>query len=199
MTWVDWVLLLYMVTFVGVALVGRPLLQWWRTRINPVRMPEKGGIAGLVGFAFKTVVVALLVATLVYLFMPGKDEVLGTLASLAVPAVKSVGALLLILSATIVLMAQAQMGDSFRIGIDTEHRTALVERGLYKRSRNPIFLGMRIGLLGLFMVMPNAVSLACLLVGDLSIQVQVYLEEEFLANQHGEGYRQFMMAVPRWL
>jgi protein-S-isoprenylcysteine O-methyltransferase Ste14 len=34
-----------------------------------------------------------------------------------------------------------QMGDSWRIGIDQEQKTSLVRHGVFKLSRNPIFLG----------------------------------------------------------
>lgn len=199
MTWYNWVLLAYLLVLVGVAIIGRSLLQWRRTGINPVWLPRDEGMAGLAAWAFKVVVVALASAALFYLLVPDAAVMLGAIPWLMWSPVQSVGALFLLLSAGIVLTAQAQMGNSFRIGIDTEHETPLVQRGLYKWSRNPIFLGMRLGLLGVFLVMPNAVSLACWLVGDLAIQMQVYLEEEFLAKRHGKAYQRFTATAPRWL
>lgn len=199
MAWHKWVLLLYIVGFVSVAMVGRSVIQWRRTGINPVRLPGSEGLEGLSGFSFKSVLGVLMVAALAYILVPEAAWAMGEIPWLQWWPVQALGALLLTASAVIVLTAQAQMGESFRIGIDTEHETTLVQRGLYKRSRNPIFLGMRLGLLGIFLVMPTAVSLACWLVGDLTIQIQVHLEEEFLTSRHGEAYRRFMAAVPRWL
>ena len=58
------------------------------------------------------------------------------------------------------LIAQAQMGASWRVGIDSANRTELVSKGLFTISRNPIFLATRLALLGFFLVAPNAATLA---------------------------------------
>lgn len=91
------------------------------------------------------------------------------------------------------------MGDSWRIGIDQGSETELVQTGLFRFSRNPIFLGIRINLLGFFLVLPNAITLVILVLGDVILQIQVRMEEEFLAQNHGESYEEYKKAVPRWL
>jgi protein-S-isoprenylcysteine O-methyltransferase Ste14 len=91
------------------------------------------------------------------------------------------------------------MRESWRIGIDEEVKTELVRRGVFRLSRNPIFLGMRIMLIGFFLALPNAVTLAMLLVGDALMQIQVRLEEEHLARMHGENYREYQRKTRRWL
>ena len=40
----------------------------------------------------------------------------------------------------VIAIAQRQMGESFRIGID-DAKTALVSRGLFRHVRNPIYSG----------------------------------------------------------
>ena len=91
------------------------------------------------------------------------------------------------------------MGVSWRIGIDEEHRTPLVREGVFGVSRNPIFLGMMLTLLGLFLVIPNAVTLHVLGLGVVLIQIRVRLEEEFLSGAHGEAYAEYRRDVRRWL
>jgi protein-S-isoprenylcysteine O-methyltransferase Ste14 len=91
------------------------------------------------------------------------------------------------------------MGESWRIGIDEEHRTSLVQRGVFGLSRNPIFVGMMITLLGLFLVIPNAWTLLTFAMGVVLIQIQVRLEEEFLAKTCGDEYAQYRMRVRRWI
>jgi protein-S-isoprenylcysteine O-methyltransferase Ste14 len=91
------------------------------------------------------------------------------------------------------------MGESWRIGIDEERRTPLVRKGVFGLSRNPIFLGMMITLVGLFLVIPNAVTLLALVLGVVLIQIQVRLEEEFLSLAHGEAYAEYRRDVRRWL
>lgn len=54
------------------------------------------------------------------------------------------------LSLVLMLVAQAQMGFSWRIGIDEKNRSTLVTNGLFGLSRTTIFLSLCITLLGLF-------------------------------------------------
>jgi protein-S-isoprenylcysteine O-methyltransferase Ste14 len=91
------------------------------------------------------------------------------------------------------------MGYSWRIGIDEEHRTALVAKGVFSVSRNPIFLGMIVTLVGLFLAIPNAATLLTLVIGFLLIQIQARLEEAFLARVHGTEYEEYRRRVRRWL
>ena len=53
----------------------------------------------------------------------------------------------------VVVVAQAQMGASWRIGID-ERPTELVTHGLFGLTRNPIYLGMLILTVGVALVAP---------------------------------------------
>lgn len=76
---------------------------------------------------------------------------------------------------------------------------SLVRTGVFGRSRNPIFLGMRINLAGLFLVLPNAFTFAGLLLGEALIQVQVRLEETHLSSVFGGEYEAYRRAVRRWL
>jgi protein-S-isoprenylcysteine O-methyltransferase Ste14 len=97
------------------------------------------------------------------------------------------------------MLAQAQMGASWRIGIDTNASPPLVTGGLFALSRNPIFLGMRVSLLGLFLVLPNAVTLAILLAGEVLMQIQVRFEEDHLEATGGADYLAYHSSVGRWL
>ena len=63
----------------------------------------------------------------------------------------------------------------------------------------PVFLGMRATLLGLFLVLPNAVTLAIVVLGEALIQIQVRLEEEFLSAKHGTRYAEYQRSTRRWL
>ena len=66
-------------------------------------------------------------------------------------------------------------------------------------SRNPIFLGMRLTLLGLFLILPNAFTLVVMVAGDLLMQIQVRLEEDFLTKTHGETYLNYCKRTRRWI
>ncbi len=89
------------------------------------------------------------------------------------------------------------MKESWRIGIDTETKTELITKGLFGISRNPIFLGMIVSLIGLFFLTPNAWTLIFVILGYVLIQIQIRLEEEFLIEQHGEKYIEYREKVRR--
>ena len=110
-----------------------------------------------------------------------------------------IGIALLILALIWVLVAQIQMGDSWRIGIDEESKSTLVQHGLFSVSRNPIFLGMLVMLVGLLLILPTAVTLTVTVLGVVLIHVQVRLEETFLVENYGEEYRKYQMSVHRWI
>ena len=101
--------------------------------------------------------------------------------------------------APLIIIAQYQMGQSWRIGIDEANKTELKQVGFFGLSRNPIFLGMLVSLLGIFLVLPNIVTAVCMVSSYLLIQIQVRLEEDFLLNQHGTAYSAYKNKVRRWL
>jgi protein-S-isoprenylcysteine O-methyltransferase Ste14 len=90
------------------------------------------------------------------------------------------------------------MDLAWRIGIDETDHTALVRGGLFSLSRNPFFLGLRIQFLGIFLTLPNALTLLALALGEVSIQMEVRLEELHLARLHGQAYRDYCAQTGRW-
>src|SRR4051794_24459302 len=65
------------------------------------------------------------------------------------------GALLLFGGTALMVVAQLHLGASWRIGIEEGARPGLVTDGLYRVSRNPIFLGMFLTLAGLVVLQPT--------------------------------------------
>ncbi len=112
---------------------------------------------------------------------------------------KYVGWGLLFLSLIVVWLAQSNMRDSWRIGIDEENKTVLVTDGFFSFSRNPIFLGIMIANVGLFLVLPNAFTLLIVALSTLSINTQIRLEEDFLLKEFGEKFLNYRKTVNRWI
>lgn len=54
-------------------------------------------------------------------------------------------------------------------------------------------------LFGLFLTLPNALILLAFVLGVVLIGVQVWLEEEYLAQVHPEAYADYQWRVRRWL
>jgi protein-S-isoprenylcysteine O-methyltransferase Ste14 len=98
----------------------------------------------------------------------------------------------------VIAVAQRQMGESFRIGID-DARTALVSRGLFSRVRNPIYSGLLALLLGVVLVIPCAASLLLGAAAAAAIALHTRLEERHLLALHGDAYRSYAAGVGRFV
>jgi len=115
------------------------------------------------------------------------------------PLIVKIGWVFLILSVIVVWIAQSQMADSWRIGIDEKNKTELKTRGMFSISRNPIFLGIMIANIGLFLVIPNAFTLLIISLSAISINTQIRLEETFLKSEFGDDYFDYLKNVRRWI
>ena len=76
----------------------------------------------------------------------------------------------------------------------------IVETGPYRFTRNPIYLGMFLGLVGLAIAFDNLWLLAMLVPFTLAIRYGVVAREEaYLERKFGDAYRQYRARVRRWL
>jgi len=190
---------LYLVIFFATAFLWRSFLVRKRTGVNPYMLGNRDTAHGYAGFLFRLVFLACICIVTLYVLWTDGYQYLTPIYWLQLPIVVYLGIGLLIVSLIWILIAQAQMGDSWRIGIDSDRTTELVRRRFYRWSRNPIFLGMRFTLLGFFLTLPSAAALAILTLGNALVQIQVRLEEEYLLRTHGESYRVYCQQTPRWL
>lgn len=189
----------YFVAYFLLTFVVRSWLVWRRTGINPLVLPRRDDAYGYVGRAFKVVIALVACVVGMHAFAPQWLHTLGPITALQMQAVGCAGWALLGLTLIWMLVAQAQMGNAWRVGIDEKNPTTLVCTGLFAVSRNPVFLAMRVNLLGLFLVLPNAATASLLLVGEVLMQVQVRLEEAHLLALHGRAYQDYCARVRRWV
>lgn len=190
---------LYLVLYFGAAFIWRTVLVWKRTGLNPYTLGHADTAHDFVGGLFRLTLGVVSAVVVIYAYSEKWYAALAPIAWLQHPALITIGLTLLGVSFAWTLVAQAQMGNAWRIGIDEQHPTELVESGVFGLSRNPIFLGMRVTLLGFFLILPNALTLTTLALGEALMQIQVRLEEEHLARQHGERYQAYRQRVRRWI
>ena len=130
--------------------------------------------------------------------VPGAVAALGAGARWTVASVVGAGLVLGAIALTVV--AQVQMGESWRIGVQAGERTDLVTSGLFGRMRNPIFTGMLAFSAGVAAMVPNAATIVGAVLAWASIQVQVRLvEEPNLREIHGDPYRRWTATTGRFL
>jgi len=168
-------------------------LVYKRTKINPITFGQRRDSAhDYVGSCFKLIILIFFSTAI------GSTIVaLPAIHFLQRVALQYVGVALTLISFLLIVLAQRQMGTSWRIGIDSENKTDLVTTGLYRRVRNPIFLGMLLTIVGFFLIFPTYIMLGILIVGYLLINIQIRLEEEFLQRLHGETYANYRQSSNR--
>lgn len=188
----------YFMVYFGLAFVWRSVAVYRATGIHPIRLPHSDDAAGYVGRMFKGLLVLCLVYLVAQSFFTELDAVLPPMTWLDKPWCRALGWMVLTVSGAVLIWAQAQMGLSWRIGLDAEAPGPLVTHGLFARSRNPIFLSMRLNLLGLMCLLPNLFTLLLWVCGELLIQIQVRLEEVHLPLIYGQAYETYRAQVPRW-
>lgn len=111
-----------------------------------------------------------------------------------------IGAVLVVTGGLLTVVAQAQMGASWRIGVEQGEETELVTDGLFAIVRNPIFTAMVVFSVGSWLLVPNVVALAGWVVAAATIVVQVRLvEEPNLEAVHGAPYRSWSARTGRFL
>ena len=99
----------------------------------------------------------------------------------------------------VIITAQTQMSSSWRIEIDRKNKAELITGGLFKYSRNPIFVAIRLSYFAMFLIIPCPFSLLTFLVGDLCFQIQVRKEEHYLHEAFGHDYLVYCSQVRRWV
>lgn len=81
-----------------------------------------------------------------------------------------------------------------------EPTTAIVETGIYARTRNPMYLGMALLYAGLALLLDSVTAMVLLPVVLIIIHTQVIAREErYLERKFGEPYRAYCKRVRRWI
>lgn len=81
-----------------------------------------------------------------------------------------------------------------------DQSSRIVDQGIYGWTRNPMYLGFALSLLGVAIVVGNwmAVLLAVLFVPYMNL-FQIRPEERILAGKFGDDYRSYAARVRRWI
>jgi protein-S-isoprenylcysteine O-methyltransferase Ste14 len=107
------------------------------------------------------------------------------------------------LAASAAALGAAALGRFRRAGTAVEPwrpSAALVTDGVYRFTRNPIYLALALLYLGAALATDSVVALALLLPLLAVVQVGVILREErYLERRFGDKYRSYRASVRRWM
>jgi protein-S-isoprenylcysteine O-methyltransferase Ste14 len=185
------------IAFGLLALGGRCFVQWRRTGSTGYRgINLRVGLLGVAGgIGFILAMVGGLAAPLLQLL-----GVVSPLHILDHRWVNAAGFALAVCGLAATLYAQLDMGESWRVGIDTRETTALVRTGTFRRIRNPIFAAMLVFMLGETLLARNPVAIAVLAIFVVAVEVSVRtVEEPYLLAAHGDDYRDYTASVGRFV
>ena len=191
-------LFIYLIVYFLLVFVLRSLLLWKKTGINPLTFNKTDDAHGYNGKIFSIISFLELIVVGIYAFKIEWYKYLLPFWYLENDTLSKVGWGFLIISLIVVWIAQSQMANSWRIGIDEKNKTKLITKGLFSISRNPIFLGIMMANIGLFLVIPNAFTLLVISLSTISINTQIRLEEAFLKQEFENEYEAYSKKAKRW-
>ena len=190
---------IYLIMYMLVAFVIPTYRTYKQTGINPITFGKNDNAHDYIGFIMKVLIVLLFVAVLTYSMSEKMYSYLVPISYLQTQILTITGLALIHIALVWISFAQFQMSNSWRIGIDEKNKTKLVTDGVFSISRNPIFLGMILSVVGLFFIVPNALTFFLTITTYIVIQIQIRLEEEFLQKQHAQDYVNYKLKTKRLL
>ena len=109
-----------------------------------------------------------------------------------------IGACMLFVSTLVLLLSFYELGSSLRYGLP-EQETKLKTSGLYRFSRNPLYLGVFMVTISCTIFFPNILNIV---IGLYCIAMQCLMisgEEKFLAEKFGNEWEVYKTRVRRFL
>jgi protein-S-isoprenylcysteine O-methyltransferase Ste14 len=108
------------------------------------------------------------------------------------------GILIIIIGFSILGKART-LFSKYKTTFTFEDASFLINEGIFNKTRNPVYLGMCIFLLGVSVCFGNLFSLLMPLILFLTIEFYfIPMEEKMLANIFGEKYNEYKKRVRRW-
>ena len=108
------------------------------------------------------------------------------------------GVLLVAFALVIFALAFLSFGNSWRVGMDTQTPGALVTRGTFALTRNPIFVSLDLWFIGIFLINGTLGFLLFALAAVIVLHWQMLREEKFLSDIYGEPYREYSARTARY-
>ena len=112
---------------------------------------------------------------------------------------KYIGIMFCYIGLIIFLLALISFGKAWRIGIDENNSNELVTSGIFRYSRNPIFLFLDLYFVGIMLVYPNIIFIIAAIGTIIGMHLRILREEKFLLNKFGEKYIEYKNKTGRYI
>ena len=194
--WLRIYLPLFIIVYLMIAFVLPSIRIFRQTGINPLVFGKTDNAHDFIGRIMKLLTALPIIFVSIYALNENVYEMLVPVPYLQKNVFLFTGLIMIHISLIWIIVAQFQMKNAWRIGID-EKKTMLVTHGMFSISRNPVFAGMLVSGWGLFLVLPNILSFFSAACTHIILQIQIRLEEVHLLKQHGTVYETYKANVRR--
>jgi protein-S-isoprenylcysteine O-methyltransferase Ste14 len=109
-----------------------------------------------------------------------------------------IGTIVMACGLAIYAMALYSFRNSWRIGIDRENPGELITSGVFRYSRNPIYLSLDLLVFGTFLLQGRFIFLLLFICICTSLHIQILHEERFLIQTYGDSYSSYRFNVGRY-
>jgi protein-S-isoprenylcysteine O-methyltransferase Ste14 len=107
----------------------------------------------------------------------------------------AIGLAIVLLGICFSIWARLELGGNWSGSVTIKEGHTLIRRGPYTIVRHPIYTGLLLALLGVAVIVGELGGLLGVAVMFLSFWVKSRVEERFMLEQFGEGYRQYQQQV----
>ena len=97
------------------------------------------------------------------------------------------------------ILAFLSFGNSWRIGIDRKRPGTLVTEGIFRLTRNPIYLAFDLMFIGVFLIDGTWFFMVFGFLAVIACHFQILREEEFLRRQYGDEFEAYRNRTARYL
>ena len=192
-------MLIFLILYFGVIIGLRSYILFKQTKVNPIK---NFGVKSKHAKAERLIQIGLfllIVIALNFCFLNSNYKYFFPFIALEISWLNLFGFLISIVGLIVTFIAQIQMRGSWRLGIDKENDLSLVTTGMYKFSRNPVYIGLGISFIGFFLIAPNLGSTLFLLIMAVAISIKIKDEEKFLKQNIPDEYHDYCQKVKRWI
>ncbi|UCG56318.1 MAG: isoprenylcysteine carboxylmethyltransferase family protein [Phycisphaerales bacterium] len=112
---------------------------------------------------------------------------------------KVTGAALMAAGLVIYGLALTVFRDSWRLGIDRKTPGPLVTGGIFTWTRNPIYVGFDLMIVGTLLIQGRLIFLVLAVVFVGMLHLLILREERFLSEKYGDAYQNYRARVGRYI
>ena len=192
-------MVIFILSYFGLVIGLRSVILYNKTKIDATRKFGKENQTKRAERFIQAALLLLIIIGINYSCFPSGYTYLMPIEVLEMGWLQTTGFILSMLGLVLTFIAQMQMKNSWRLGIDRHEDVELITSGLFSVSRNPVYLGLGISFLGFFLIAPNVVSIVFLLLISYGVNEKIKDEEAFLYEKFGNTYELYKSRVRKWI